>query len=238
MPTPDDIASSTIAANRPRSTRPNPRRRLTRSDAHARTRQRLLDSAAKVFADKGFQATTLTDVADRAGYTIGAVYSNFASKDALFHALMRERLAAVEGSIAAGLPAATSVDARPRPSAEIVEGELDRMAAAEDAVPPGWWRLLAEFRAYAATNPDARAELVESERRCRDLIAAHVERFATSAGIRLPMPAIDLVDLTTALTDGLRAAHAEGRTALTPGEGLRRVVSALLATAPSARDSR
>lgn len=215
------------------------RQRLTRVEAQAVTRRRLLEAAAAVFAAKGFHATSLADVADRAGYTIGAVYSNFASKDALFQALMEQRLRAVEASLATAFPESETFDGdRRRSVGERIETELDRMAAAEDAVPPGWWRLLAEFRAYAAGNPEARAELAGSERHCRDIIAGHIDRFAAAIGIQLPSPATELADLSTALTDGLRAAYAEGRTTITPGEGLRRVVAALIETAPRTGDRR
>src|SRR5476651_1428618 len=77
------------------------RQRLTRSEAQALTRRRLLEASAEVFGEKGFRAASLTDVADHAGYTIGAVYSNFASKDELFHALMRERIRLAEEGLAA-----------------------------------------------------------------------------------------------------------------------------------------
>jgi len=207
-------------------------RRLSRVEAQAVTRARLLRAATEVFAERGFLAASLTDVADRAGYTIGAVYSNFASKDALFQALMEDRLRAVEANLAAALPATGPVQADDAGSIDDqIEAELGRMQAAEDAVPPGWWRLLAEFRSYAADRPDVRRELDASDRRCRDLIANHIDRFATGIGIHLPMPALELAELTTALTDGLRAAHADGRTEVTPGEGLRRVVAAMLAEA-------
>lgn len=209
-------------------TRPAPRR-LSRVEAQAVTRGRLLRAAAEVFAAKGFHAATLTDVADHAGYSIGAVYSNFASKDALFQALMEERLRAVEASLAASFPTTRMIGADGSASIDDVIGsELDRMAAAEDAVPPGWWRLLAEFRAYAADKPDVRRELATSERRCRDLIANQIDRFATELGIRLPMTPRELAELSNALSDGLRAAYAEGRTEITPGAGLRLVVAAML----------
>ena len=201
------------------------------------TRGRLLRAAAEVFAAKGFHAATLTDVADQAGYSIGAVYSNFASKDALFQALMEERLRAVEASLAASFPATRTIGADGTASIDdVIESALDQMAAAEDTVPPGWWRLLAEFRAYAADKPEIRRELAASDLRCRDLIAGQIDRFATELGIRLPMTPTELAELTNALSDGLRAAHAEGRTTITPGAGLRRVVAALLESAR--RDTR
>jgi AcrR family transcriptional regulator len=206
-------------------------RRLTRPETQAVTRRRLLDAAAEVFGEKGFRAASLTDVADSAGYTIGAVYSNFASKDELFHALMRERLRIAEEGLAGNIgddqsdPGTLTRSTRDR-----IERELDRMAAAEDAVPPRWWRLLYEYRAYAATNPAARAELSEADRRCREIIARHIERFAIAVGIVLPISAMETAELSMALTDGLRAAHAEGRSGMTSGEGLRRVVGAMIAT--------
>jgi AcrR family transcriptional regulator len=219
----------------PRVAKPGPtgrrRQRLTRSEAQALTRRRLLAAAADVFGEKGFRAASLTDVADRAGYTIGAVYSNFASKDEVFHALMRERLQMAEE----GLAAAFREDQQgPRPSTSSVEdridAELDRMAAAENAVPPRWWRLLSEYRAHAATDPAAWAAMSEADRRCREIIARHIERFAADVGVVLPVSAIEAAELSMALTDGLRAAHAEGRSTMTSGEGLRRVVGAMIAT--------
>ncbi len=207
------------------------RRRLTRPEAQALTRRRVLDAAAEVFGERGFRAASLTDVADRAGYTIGAVYSNFASKDELFFALMRERLQMAEEGLAAAFhddqpSAVSSTDS----VEDRIERELDRMAAAEDAVPPRWWRLLYEYRAYAATDPAAWAELSDADRRCREIIARHIERFAADVGVVLPVSAIEAAELNMALTDGLRAAHAEGRSTLTAGEGLRLVVRALVAT--------
>ena len=74
-------------------------KRLTRREAQALTRARVLEAAAEVFAEKGFRAATIADVADRAGYTIGAVYSNFEGKDSLFTALMAERLRRVEADL-------------------------------------------------------------------------------------------------------------------------------------------
>ena len=206
------------------------RRRLSRSEAQALTRRRVLEAAAEVFGEKGFRAASLTDVADRAGYTIGAVYSNFASKDELFHGLMRERIRMAEEGLAAAFQGDESRAVSSAGSIEDrIERVLDRMAAAEDAVPPRWWRLLYEYRAYAAADPAAWAELSNSDRRCRDIIASYIERFAASVGLILPVPATEAAELNMALTDGLRAAHADGRSRMTSGEGLRLVVSALLA---------
>jgi AcrR family transcriptional regulator len=206
------------------------RRRLTRVEAQTLTRRRLLEAAAEVFGEKGFRSASLTDVADHAGYTIGAVYSNFASKDELFHALMRERLDMFEKGLAASLPRHDPTSGRSGDSVEeLIERELDRMAAAEDAVPSRWWRLLNEYRTHAATDPAAWAELASAERRCREIIADYIEQFSAAIGTVPPMPAIEIAELSVALTDGLRAAHADGRSRMTSGEGLRLVTKLLMA---------
>jgi AcrR family transcriptional regulator len=208
----------------------NPRR-LTRREAQSLTRQRLVEAAADVFCEEGFLKASLVEVADRAGYTIGAVYSNFSGKDELFMAVMRDRLPRVEAMLASALAdeapgsGPTSVDDR-------ITQELDRLAAGEDGVPHNWWRLLSEFRTHAAPDPALWAELAESERRCREIIARHIERFAADTGLVLPLSPIELAELTSALADGLRAAYAEGRSTLTSGQGLRRVVAALIAISP------
>jgi AcrR family transcriptional regulator len=68
------------------------RKRLSREDSRELTTQRLLDAALKLFAKKGLDATSVEDIAEAAGYSRGAFYSNFESKEALFlEALRREQ---------------------------------------------------------------------------------------------------------------------------------------------------
>ena len=54
--------------------------RLTRVESKARTRDDLVTSARSVFLERGFHAATLEDIAEQAGYTKGAVYSNFEAR--------------------------------------------------------------------------------------------------------------------------------------------------------------
>ena len=224
---PNQPAETALATSRPT--------RLRRHESQSLTRARLLEAAGDVFAEKGFRGATIADVADRAGYTIGAVYSNFESKDALFRALMTERLEQVESGLAVafgheGANLRGNVDER-------IEQELDRLQAAEDAVPARWWRLLSDYRAYVRDEPRAKAELDALDRRCREIIARHVDRFAADVGIDLAIAPIVLVELMNALTDGLRVAHAEGRASMTSGEGLRLVVGTMIRAAARGESS-
>jgi AcrR family transcriptional regulator len=204
------------------------RRRLTRPERQAQTRREILDAAAAEFAQRGFRVASLADIADRAGYTIGAVYSNFASKDALFHALMADRLRRVEEDLSRNADAVAGDGGTVE---ERIARELDRLQAAEDAVPAGWWRLLNEYRAVAAADPGTWEDLATVERRCREIIARQIATFAESVHIELPMTPVELAELTSALTDGLRAAHAEGRSSMSSGQGLRQVVAVMIEAA-------
>ena len=65
------------------------RKRMTREDSRELTQQRLLDAAQKVFAKKGLDGASVEDIAAAAGYTRGAFYSNFASKNDLFIDMLR-----------------------------------------------------------------------------------------------------------------------------------------------------
>src|SRR3954463_14957289 len=62
-------------------------RRQPKGDKRERTRAALLDAALALTREKGFEETTLQDVAERAGMTTGAIYGNFRNRDELFMAL-------------------------------------------------------------------------------------------------------------------------------------------------------
>src|SRR5258708_25386212 len=64
--------------------------RRTGDEKTAQTRLRLLEAAAHVFAGRGYHAAAVDEVAEEAGYTVGALYSNFAGKQELFLAMLDE----------------------------------------------------------------------------------------------------------------------------------------------------
>ena len=67
------------------------RKRLTRRERKAETRAALLEAAARTFGRRGFYAASVAEVAEEAGYSKGAVYSNFESKEDLFMTLLEGR---------------------------------------------------------------------------------------------------------------------------------------------------
>src|SRR4051812_28989515 len=77
--------------------------RLTRTERRNQTRQELLTAAEACFVTRGFHATSVDQVAEQAGYTKGAVYSNFASKEDLFFAVYESRVEQVLSEVVPGL---------------------------------------------------------------------------------------------------------------------------------------
>ena len=80
-------------------------RRAVSDEDKSLRRDAILAAAKRVFAKKGFHATTMADIAKAARLSYGSVYWYFDSKDALFHALMESEEAALREHIAAALGA-------------------------------------------------------------------------------------------------------------------------------------
>jgi AcrR family transcriptional regulator len=138
--------------------------RLTRKEKQAHTRACLMQSAAKVFARRGLQQASIDEVAEDAGFTKGAFYANFKSKEELFLAMLDERFAKriedIEEVIASD---GTAVEKARRGG-----DRFARMLSAD----PEWERLFFEFSSYAARDEDFREELVTRYRAMRARIAA------------------------------------------------------------------
>ncbi|WP_027214727.1 TetR/AcrR family transcriptional regulator [Burkholderia sp. WSM2232] len=119
--------------------------RLSREDSQLQTRAQLLAAAARLFVERGFSGTSLRDIAAEAGYTQGAFYSNFASKEDLFMELMRERSRTQVSDISRAL-------SDPSASAEDILSALEVWAETLDAEPE-WSVLGVEFKLQGRRNP-------------------------------------------------------------------------------------
>lgn len=125
------------------------RQRLTRAEAKARTREQLLDAAAQVFAQKGYAGASVDEIAEAAGYSAGALYSNFDGKEQLFLELMSERRSQGIARQAAQAAAIIEEDG-PEPLARLVR-RLERVdGRSREAA-----ALQAEFWLFAVRNPEA-----------------------------------------------------------------------------------
>jgi AcrR family transcriptional regulator len=124
------------------------KRRLTRAERQAQTRRELLDAAARVFVKRGFTGSSVEAISAEAGYTRGAFYSNFRSKNQLFVELLHDRVYARYTEM-------TQEGLRGRPPTLRETGE---MLAAIQANPEGrWiWRLWFECLAQAGRDEELR----------------------------------------------------------------------------------
>ena len=176
---------------------------LTRKETQARTREQLIEAAAKVFARRGYHRATVDEIASEAGFTIGALYSNFSSKEALFLAIadhqVEKRVAEVEAIAEAAEGAEPGAGA-----AEKLRAFLER--------DPDWPLLFYEFWSLSVHNPELQGELATRRDAIRDALAETLERVAAKQGFELRFPAPVLATAISASLNGLafeRAADPE-----------------------------
>jgi AcrR family transcriptional regulator len=170
-------------------------RRRTRKEQQAHTRSCLMTSAAKVFARRGLQQASIDEVAEDAGYTKGAFYANFKSKEELFLAMLDERFARRIEEI----DRAARDHGAPEEQARRAGQDFGRYIHAD----PEWQRLFFEFTAHAARNDEFRQELVTRYRALRERIAAVYERRAHELGLELPVPFEQVALMTVAMANGV-----------------------------------
>jgi AcrR family transcriptional regulator len=168
-----------------------PGARMSRVQRKEMTRELLLDAAIDVFAEKGYHGASLDDVADAAGFTKGAVYSNFTRKSDLFRALLERetarRTAAFRGAVEAA-PLALLPD---------IVGELLRHP---DADQRDRGILAVEFWLAAVRDPALRLALLDASGSFGDVLNQKL----AAAGARPGLDGPELAVLMDALATGLR----------------------------------
>jgi AcrR family transcriptional regulator len=173
--------------------------RLTRDESKARTRTRLMEAAGKVFACRGLERATVDEVAGEAGYTKGAFYANFESKEALFLAMLDERFAERLEEIDRVLDSGATVTEQARMAGQEFNDHL--------AGNPEWSRLFFEFAVQALRDERFRAELVARQRALRERIAAGFRNHSEALGAEPPLPAELVAAMTYAMADGFALAR-------------------------------
>jgi len=200
------------------------------SPRRARTRERLLDAAYEVFAETGLAAASVEQIAERAGFTRGAFYSNFDTKEQLFLALMargRDRwLADLAERVTHQLPepgAPLSEDQIGEAIAQLLAGPFDHRT---------WTMVQREFRMLALRDPSLARASTEDRTLFEDSLVPIIREAARRAGrtftvdvrtvLRLSMATYqDLVEIAALAGRDSEAAMADVRAVLTE------VVSAL-----------
>jgi AcrR family transcriptional regulator len=159
------------------------------------TVERLLDAALETFAELGFAAASVEDVCRRGGFTRGAFYSSFRSKDELFAALFRRES---ERNLARAAEELVGVEDEADPLAAAVDRGMATLRADRT-----WVLVHTEYRLLAARSPEAAAVLRAHAGAELDGLTRLVEHTAARAGVRLGVPADRLARMLLALHDGL-----------------------------------
>jgi AcrR family transcriptional regulator len=168
--------------------------RLSRKEAKARTRSLLLEAAAKVFAHNGYAGASVDDVAEAAGFSTGALYSNFSGKEDLFIALFTERNRERTGeAVKAILDPAVSGEDRRANIAELLLNEDE----ADEAM------LQAEFWLFAMRHPELRDQFAAQVHKNRESLSQALAAWARAHGRPDTIAFDDLATVLVAVFRGL-----------------------------------
>jgi AcrR family transcriptional regulator len=167
------------------------RSKPTREEKKAATREALLDAAARVFARQGYVAASVDDVAWEAGVTKGAVYSNFASKEALFAAVMERQLDHLLLAIPDRVDPMAPLDEQTARAGEQFMAALNQDREI--------FLLGLEYTLYAARHPDGGDHaMLERHRRVKATVGQAIERLSGDADMGLVGPVLPIDQVVVA----------------------------------------
>src|SRR6478609_2214147 len=176
----------------------NEPKRETRAEKQARTRAELLATAATVFARRGYRGASVEEIAEEAGYSHGAVYSNFDGKADLFLAVLEEYMAERARELA-GTQAELAEDAPIEIRARALADQwMERFAKDRES-----FLLHMEFVAHAGRDPELAERFGTRSAALREAIAAYISHYQELEGIESELTPDDLALVLRALGIGL-----------------------------------
>lgn len=158
-------------------------KRRSRSEVSAANRQAVLDAARRQFEERGFQGASLDGIAEAAGFSKGAVYSRFASKDDVFLAVLEDH---IERRAASTRTQLDQLDA----DADLVA--LAKVSIHASVATVAWQAALLEFRTHAWRDPELNARYRALHQRTVDSIAGFMAELYRRRGEEPPRPVEEL----------------------------------------------
>lgn len=199
-----------------------PATRMTRDQSRALTRERLLSAARSVFAHSGFHGASVEEIASEAGFSTGALYSNFDGKEDLFLVLMEREIDEHAREIAEAVRARASMAERARGGARqwmtMIEREPDVLL------------LFMEFWAYGVRDAEVRPKVAARFAQMRQVLTSLIADGARELDLELAIPAEELAVAIDALADGIARQKLADPQAV-PDELMGKVLSLLLTAA-------
>jgi AcrR family transcriptional regulator len=183
-----------------------PRRRtrtgLTRKEKQAETRKRLLDAAERVFLRRGLQGSSVEEIAAEAGFTRGAFYSNFESKDELFVELLHARIYDRYAELA------EEAQEQPGTPRERLRWGIERVRDVQRGEGGNWlFRLWLECLTQAARDEDFRKLAATFWSGNRGVLAKQAKTIFKEVGRKPPLPPEQIATAMIALDVGLAVQH-------------------------------
>ncbi|UVI36107.1 TetR/AcrR family transcriptional regulator [Brevibacterium spongiae] len=172
-------------------------RGVSRRVPRSQVRQRLIAAAAEAFTKHGYDAATVDDIALRAGFTKGAVYSNFGSKQGLFAAVLEDRSEIERDRLlrAAEIPSGEVASFVANIVAESITGDEQRS------------RIGLEFAARAARDAAAREAWTPLRRTQREVAERAIREVTGRSGLELTIDPEVAALVLHCLTNGLSMEH-------------------------------
>jgi AcrR family transcriptional regulator len=172
---------------------------MTREASRQITRGRLLDAAASVFAKRGYRGASVEEISAEAGYTIGALHSNFSGKDEVLLALLEQQVARIaERIVAAALEAEDPAD-------KLRAGAREWMAFVDEE--PELYTLMVEFWTMWVRDEEQRPHHAKRFAAVRAYIGGLIQEKADEMGVAMRLPPEHIGAVVMALADGLALQH-------------------------------
>ncbi|MEA2199618.1 MAG: hypothetical protein QOI89_214 [Solirubrobacteraceae bacterium] len=207
---------------RPGNGQAQPATRMTREQSKANTRERLLAAARSVFARSGFHGASVDEIASRAGFSTGALYSNFDGKEDLFLVLMEREIDEHAREISEAVAERASVAERATGGARQWMTMIERE--------PELLLLLMEFWAYGVRDAEIRPKVAAQFAHMRQVLTSLIADGVREFDLELDIPAEQLAIAIDALADGIARQKLADPDAV-PDELMGRVLSLLFAGA-------
>lgn len=171
------------------------------SARRAQTRQRLMAAASRVFAAKGVGGASVEEISEAAGFTRGAFYSNFESKDDLCFALLRTMS---NSSLSAVQVAVAGFGSAPADAAGLVDTAVDTFMTAQPADRESVV-LLIEMELYAMRHPGFAGPYIALREDTHTLFVDVIGEALSRQGLQLALPTKQVVEILHAVHDEARA---------------------------------
>lgn len=203
--------------------------RLNREESQARTRNLLIEAARREIVKKGFEQASVRDIADAAGFSQGAFYSNFPDKEAILLELVQRHQSEERAKIEAALSQA------PDDAAKAMAG-IERWAATVNS-DADFAVLAIELQLQALRSPSFAQGYNELNRKHRRALGLLVTKLFGLLGRQLPGDPVEIATGFIALGRGMALVSGEGE-ASRSGRIIVTFLKALIASAPIRENSR